>query len=93
MAAYEYTIKVKEGKNCNADGLSRLPLEVSVDEQPEPGETVLLMEQMETTPITAKQIRQWTGSDPDLARVRDSAKRLARCEHVRGDQTLLHQED
>ena len=59
MAAYEYTIKFKEGKkNCNADGLSRLPLEVSEDEQPEQGEAVLLMEQVETTPITAKQIRQ-----------------------------------
>ena len=53
LAAYEYTIKFKEGKkNCNADGLSRLPLE------PEPGEAVLLMEQVETMPITAKQIRQ-----------------------------------
>ena len=71
MAAYEYTIKVKEGKNCNADGLSRLPLEVSVDEQPGPGETVLLMEQVETMLVTAKQIRQWTGFDTVLTRVRD----------------------
>ena len=64
LAAYECTIKFKEGKkNCIADELSRLPLEVSVDEQPEPGETVLLMEQVETMPVTAKQIRQWTGSD------------------------------
>ena len=58
MAAYEYTIKVKEGKNCNADGLSRLPLEVSADEQPETGETDLLMKQVDTMPVTVKQIRQ-----------------------------------
>ena len=49
--------KFKEGKkHCNSDGLSRLPQEVSVDEQPEPGKTVLLMEQVETMPVTAKQI-------------------------------------
>ena len=72
LVAYEHTIKFKEGKkNCSADGLSRLPLEVSVDEQPGPGETVLLMEQVETMLVTAKQIRQWTGFDTVLTRVRD----------------------
>ena len=76
LAAYEYTIKFKEGKkNCSADGLSRLPLEVSVDEQPEPGETVLLMELVETMPVTAKQIRQWSGSNPVLARVKDCVQK------------------
>lgn len=72
LAAYEYQLKFKEGKkHSNADGLSRLPLEVTVGVKPERGETVLLMEQVETMPVTAKQIRQWTSTDPVLSRVKD----------------------
>ena len=47
LAAYEYTIQFKQGnKNGNADGLSRLPCEVTVDVEPEPGETILLVDHM-----------------------------------------------
>ena len=57
LAAYEYTMIFKEGKrHGNADGLSRLPLEVTVGVKSEHGETVLLMEQVETLPVTAMQI-------------------------------------
>ena len=72
LSAYEYVLKYKEGKkHCNADGLSRLPREVTVSEKAEEGETIRLMEQVETMPVTAALIRQWTGQDPVLARVRD----------------------
>lgn len=72
LAAYEYTIVFKEGKkHCNADGLSRLPLQVTVSVKPQHGETVLLMEQVETMPVTAQQIRLWTSKDPVLSRVKD----------------------
>lgn len=40
--------------------------------QPEPGKTALLME---TMPVLAKQIQQWLGSDPALARVRDDVEK------------------
>ena len=71
LAAYEYTIVFKQGdKNGNADGLSRLPCSVSVDDQePEPEETILFMEDIESTPITAKQIKKWTQCDPILSQV------------------------
>ncbi|KAK7095401.1 hypothetical protein V1264_006813 [Littorina saxatilis] len=72
LVAYEYTMKFKEGKrHSNADGLSRLPREVTVSVKPEQGETILLMEQIETMPVTAKQISQWTSRDPVLSRVKD----------------------
>ena len=70
LSAYEYTIVFKQGeKNGNADGLSRLPRPVTVDEQPEPAETILLLEHMETMPITAQHIKQWTWKDPILSQV------------------------
>ena len=72
LSAYEYVQKYKDGKkHCNTDGLSRLPREVTVNEKAEEGETILLMEQVETMPVTATLIRQWTGQDPVLARARD----------------------
>ena len=36
---------------------------------PVPGETVLLMELLETTPITADQVKDWTRRSPVLARI------------------------
>ena len=70
LAAYEYTIVFKQGnKNGNADGLSRLPRTTSVDEQSEPEETILFMEDIESTPISAKQIKRWTRADPVLSQV------------------------
>ena len=72
LAGYEYTISYREGKkHNNADGLSRLPLECTEEAQPEQAETVLLMEEMETMPVTATQVRQWTSQDPVLSRVKE----------------------
>ena len=68
LAAYEYTITFKKGiLNCNADGLSRLPRDVTVE--PEPAETVLMIDQQETMPITAQQVKDWTKKDPVLSQV------------------------
>ncbi|CAG2228697.1 Uncharacterized protein K02A2.6 [Mytilus edulis] len=51
LAAYEYTIVYKEGSlNGNADGLSRLPLKTNIEKTPTPGDTILLMEHIATTP-------------------------------------------
>ncbi|CAG2238117.1 unnamed protein product [Mytilus edulis] len=70
LAAYQYTPVYKEGSlNGNADGLSRLPLKTNIEKTPTPGETILLMEHVATTPVDAKQIQKWTRKDTILSMV------------------------
>ena len=72
LSAYEYKYKIsyKAGKsNCNADGLSRLPLPVMPDSAPLPGETILLMEHLEGTPVHSGHIKEWIKRDPVLSQV------------------------
>ena len=72
LGAYSYRISHKAGKeNANADALSRLPLPVSREEPPKPQEVVHLMEYLDTTPVTSKQIGDWTDHDPVLSKVKD----------------------
>ena len=69
LAGYEYEILYKEGKkNGNADCLSRLPLKETVG-VPLPGETILLVERLDGTPVHAEEIEEWTQSDPLLRQV------------------------
>ena len=71
LGAYDYTIQYKPGtQHANADLLSRLPLPESPDKIPQPGETILLMENLQLSPVTAKQVKLWTERDPVLAKVR-----------------------
>ena len=51
--------------------LSRLPLPESLTQITPPGETILVTETLQTSPIKASQIKQWTDHDPVLAVVRD----------------------
>ena len=44
--------------------LSRLLLPESPPNIPLPGETILLLKQLQSSPITAAQIKQWTNQDP-----------------------------
>ena len=72
LGAYDYSIAYKPGgQHANADLLSHLPLPDSPTNVPIPGETVLLMSALQSSPVTANQIRQWTTRDPLLAKVRD----------------------
>ena len=72
LSAYDYDIVFKPGdQHANADVLSRLPLPDHPTNVPLPQETVLLMEILQMSPITAKQIKSWTSHDPILAKVRD----------------------
>ncbi len=71
LGAYSYIIKYKPGKeNVTADALSRLPIPETPVEVPLPGETIMLVENLQSTPINTKQITSWTDRDPTLARVR-----------------------
>ena len=70
LAGYEHKISYKAGQtNGNADALSRLPLPVMPNAVPLPGETILLMEHMEGTPVHSGQIKEWTKRDPVLSQV------------------------
>ena len=72
LSAYEYNIIYKSGNaNANADLLSRLPLPETISDVPIPGELILLMETLQSSPITAMKIKSWTDKDPILARVRN----------------------
>lgn len=72
LGAYNYHICYKPGSShSNADMLSILPLPESPPDVPLPGETILLLEQLQSSPITAVQIKKWTNQDPVLSRVRN----------------------
>lgn len=72
LAAYNYKIQFKPGsQHSNADMLSRLPLPDSPAQIPIPGETILLLDMLNSLPVTAENIKQWTSRDPVLSRVRD----------------------
>jgi transposase InsO family protein len=68
LSAYKYTIYHRPGnKMANADALSRLPLSTAPATVPTPGDVNLLMEQLDNTIITSKQIKTWTCRDPVLS--------------------------
>ena len=71
LSAYDYTIEHRPGQqHGNADVLSRLPLPTTVKETSMPGEIVLLMETLQSTPVDSRQICLWTDRDPGLSKVR-----------------------
>ena len=71
LSAYDYRVQYKPGvQHGNADGLSRLPLPESVIEIPTPGETILMLENLQTTPVNIKHVMKWTDRDPVLPKVR-----------------------
>ena len=71
LGGYDYTITYKEGKNmANADALSRLPLRTPSIEVPRPPELVHLVEYLDSTPLSSRQIKRWTDQDPTLSQVR-----------------------
>ena len=70
LSAYEYKISYKAGQtNGNADGLSRLPLPEMPESVPVSGETILLMEHLEGTPVHSGHIKEWTKRVPVLSQV------------------------
>ena len=76
LSAYDYSISYKPGeKHANTDLLSRLPLPDTITDVPLPGETVLLMETLQTSPVTAEQIKSWINHDLVLSRVRNMVQK------------------
>lgn len=69
LSMYAYTLVFKcTAQHSNADALSRLPLPVSVSPVVPP-ETIMLLDLLDQTPITAALIKKWTRHDPNLSKV------------------------
>ena len=70
LEAYDYSIQYKPGPDhSNADMLSRLPLPESATDIPTPGENTLVLNMLESLPITSRDIRRWMDRDPVLSKV------------------------
>lgn len=70
LSAYNYTLKYKAGsKHQNADALSRLPLHQPEVEVPLPGDVIMLMEYIDSSPIETRDIEKWSKRDPVLSKV------------------------
>ena len=73
---YDYAIEFKPGEqHSNTDFLSRLPMSEMPNSVPIPPETVSLIDTLDSSPITASQVKHWTAKDPVLSKVRDLLQR------------------
>ena len=69
MQAYKFRLIHTSGKLLgNADALSRLPLPNTYENVPVPSEWINLVDFLDSTPVTAKDIATWTKSDPLLSK-------------------------
>ena len=70
LSMYDYDLECcSTYQHGNADALSSLPLPDPPPSVPVPAEHVLLMEHLESSPITVTQIKNWTRKDPVLSQV------------------------
>ena len=70
LSAYSFSISYRPGAElANADGLSRLPLPDTPEDVPIPADTVLLLECLNSSPVTASQIKSWSSQDPLISKV------------------------
>ena len=71
LGAYDYTIVYKpRQEHGNAHMLSRLSLPETPAKVPVLGETILLLDMLNSLPVTSEHIRQWTSMDPVLSKVK-----------------------
>ena len=58
LSGYEFEIKYRPGShNSNADAMNQLLVPSKIQDPPVPGEIINLVEHLEGTPVTAKQIK------------------------------------
>ena len=70
LSSYQYTVSYKPGSQmANAGVVSKLPLPKMPVSVPSLRETVLLMQSLQTLPLTFSQLKQWTTQDPILSKV------------------------
>ena len=70
LSSYDYRIVFRPTKaHANADGLSRLPVPYSNNEPYLPDPKLFNIQQIETLPLMAAQLKTATARDPDLSKV------------------------
>ena len=70
LGTYNYKIHYRKGKDHgNADCLSRLPLQNFPEVVPVPGDILLTASELVKSPVSARNIRNWTSKDPLLSSV------------------------
>ena len=78
ISMYDYEIQYKPGvQQAYADACSRLPLPDTPSSVPIPGDTILLIDHLNSTPVKTAQIGVWTQRDPVLSSVTRRVARLA----------------
>ena len=71
LAMYDYTLSFRSTKaHRNANTMSHLPLPNTPQTTPLSPEVVLLMDELEKSPVVAASILAWTDTDPLMSRVR-----------------------
>ena len=72
LAVYKYNLVFrKTEEHCNADALSRLPMDgKQIEEEEEtPSELVILVESVTNSPVDCSHVKHWTKRDPILSQV------------------------
>ena len=70
LQAYSFELYHRSGKSLGmADALSRLPVTTSPESVPVCAEWIQLVNALDTTPVTAKEISKWSNKDPVIAKV------------------------
>ena len=71
LSAYQYELKFRAtDKHANADCLSRLPLEVTTEEDTITKSASLFnLQQIDSLPVKSEKIAQFTANDPVLSKV------------------------
>ncbi|XP_026142558.1 uncharacterized protein K02A2.6-like [Carassius auratus] len=88
LSAHNYTIEYKRAEHhANADGLSRLPLQVEHSEKMDAVE-LFYLEQMEKLPVSATDIRRETMSDSTLSTVVETVIKGTQAVNLTGNNEL-----
>ena len=70
LAANEYSIAFRKSEQyATADALSRLPLSETPAVSPDLPEMVLMIKELDESPVSAKAVAEWTKRDPVLSKV------------------------
>ena len=72
LSAFSYDLVHKPGKSiANADGLSRLPMNCEPRKESVPGEIIMSMDIINTSPVSVDKVRSWTDKDPVMSKVKE----------------------
>ena len=70
LSGYSYKLQYKPGRDIgNADAYSRLALQLPSTSEEEQPETIQFLQQLESSPVLARDVRRWTEQDLKISRI------------------------